>query len=88
MHSNGSGITFPLASFRTPVLSPTIPAETSTPQPSSSQAAQPPPLPPRESLGPIQEFIHNSATLMACNRASKSPNIIARSQITRILSQF
>ena len=42
MHSNDSGITSPLASFRTPVLSPTIPAETSTPQPSSSRAAQPP----------------------------------------------
>ena len=36
MHSNDSGITSPLAFSRTPVLSPTIPAETSTPQPSSS----------------------------------------------------
>ena len=34
--SNDSGITSPLASSRTLVLSPTIPAETSTPQPSSS----------------------------------------------------
>ena len=69
MHSNDSGITFPLASSRTPVLSPTIPAETSTPQP-SSQAAQPH-LPPRESLSPIQQFIRNSATRMA--RSSVKP---------------
>ena len=65
MHSNDSGITSPLASSRTHVLSPTIPAETSTPQPSSSQAAQPPHLPPRESLSPIQHFFRNSATRMA-----------------------
>ena len=71
MHSNESGITSPLASSRTTVLSPTIPAETSTPQPSSSQAAQPPHLPPRESLRPIQQFICNSATRMA--RGSVKP---------------
>ena len=71
MHSNDSGITSPLASSRTPVLSPTIPAGTSTPQPSSSQAAQPSPLPPRESLSPIQVFIRNSATRMA--RSSEKP---------------
>ena len=65
MHSTDSGITSPLASSRTPVLSPTIPAETSTAQPSSSQAAQPPHLPPREPLSPIQQFIRNSATRMA-----------------------
>ena len=70
MHSNDSGITSPLASSRTPVLSPTIPAETSTPQPSSSQAAQPH-LPPRESLSPIQQFIRISATRMA--RSSVKP---------------
>ena len=62
MHSNDSGITSPLAFSRTTVLSPTIPAETSFPQPSSSQAAQPPHLPPRESLSAIQQFIRNSAT--------------------------
>ena len=72
MHSNDSGITSPLPSSRTPVLSPTIPAETSTPQPSSSQATQPPPLPPRESLSPIQQFIRNSATRMA--RKSVKPH--------------
>ena len=73
MHSNDSGITSPLASSRTPVLSPTIPAETSTPQPYSSQAAQPPHLPPRESLSPIQHFIRNSATRMARSSVRLSP---------------
>ena len=71
MHSTDSGITSPLASSRTPVLSPTFPADTSTPQPSSSQAAQPPHLPPREHLSPIQQFIHNSATRQA--RSSVKP---------------
>ena len=71
MHSNDSGITSPLASPRTPVLSPTISAETSTPQPSSSQAAQPPHSPPREFLSPTQQFIRNSATGMA--RSSVKP---------------
>ena len=74
MHSNDSGITSPLASSRTPVLSPTIPAETSTPQPSSSQAAQPPHLPPREPLSPIQQFIRNSATRMDQNSGKSHPN--------------
>ena len=69
MHSNDSGIT----SSRTPVLSPTIPAETSTPQPSSSQAAQPPHLPPREPLSPIQQFIRNSATRTARNSMKLRP---------------
>ena len=73
MHSNDSGITSPLASSRTPVLSPTIPAETSTPQPSSSQAAPPPHLPPREPLSPIQQFIRNSATRMARNSVKPRP---------------
>ena len=73
MHSNDSGITSPLASSRTPVLSPAIPAETSTPQSSSSQAAQPPHLPPREPLSPIQQFIRNSATRMARNSGKSHP---------------
>ena len=73
MHINDSGITSPLASSRTPVLSPTIPAETSTPQPSSSQAAQLPHLPPREPLSPIQQFIRNSATCMAGNSGKSHP---------------
>ena len=72
MHSNDSGITSPLASSRTPVLSPTISAETSTPQP-SSQAAQPPHLPPREPLSPIQQLIRNSATRMARNSVKPRP---------------
>ena len=65
IRSNDSGITSPLASSRTPLLSPTIPAETSTPQPSSSQAAQP--------LSPIQQFIRNSATRMARNSMKTRP---------------
>ena len=40
MHSNDSGITSPLASSRTPVLSLAIPTEPSTPHPSSPQHAQ------------------------------------------------
>ena len=73
MHSNDSGINSPLTSSRTPVLSPTILAETSTPQPFSSQAAQPPHLPPREPLSPIQQFIRNSATRMARNSMKPRP---------------
>ena len=65
MHSNDSGITSPIASSRTPVLSHAIPTETSTPHPSSSQQAQTAQLLPREHLGPIQHFIRNSATRMA-----------------------
>ena len=65
MHSNSSGIASPFASSRTPVLSPAIPMETSTPHPSSSQHAQTAQLSPREHLSPIQQFIRNSATRMA-----------------------
>ena len=73
MHSNDSGITSPLASSRTPVLSPTIPAETSTPHPSSSQHAQTAQLSPRENLSPIQQFVRNSATRMARNSVKSRP---------------
>ena len=64
MHSNDSGISSPLASSRTPVLSPAIPIETSTPHPCSSQQAQTAQLSPREHLSPIQQLIRNSATPM------------------------
>ena len=76
MHSNDSGITSPLASSRTPVLSPALPNDTSTPHPSSSQHAQTAQLSPRENLSPIQQFIRNSATRMArssVNPRSKEP---------------
>ena len=73
MHSNDSGITSPLASSRTPVLSPTIPAATSTPHPSSSQQAQTAQLSPRENTSPIQQFIRNSATRMARNSVKFRP---------------
>ena len=90
MHSKDSAITSPLASFRTPILSPAISMGTSTPHP-SSQAAQPAHLPLRE---PVAQFNNLFVTVppvwlkIALNRLPKSPNIIARSQITRIFSQF
>ena len=65
MHSNDSGITSPLAFYRTSVLSPAIPAGTSTPHPSSSQHARAAQLSHRENLSPIQQFLRNSATRMA-----------------------
>ena len=71
MHSNDSGITSPLASPRTPELSPAIPAGIPTPHPSSSQQAQTAQLSTRENLSPIQQIIRNSATRMA--RSSVKP---------------
>ena len=73
MHSNDSGITSPLASSRTPVLSHAIPMETSTPHPSSSQHVQPAQLSPRGHLSPIQHFIRNSAPHMARNSVKSRP---------------
>ena len=73
MHSNDSGITSPLASSRTPVLSPAIPVGTSTPCPSSSQQTQPVQMPSREHLSPIQQFIRNSATRMARSSVNSRP---------------
>ena len=73
MHSHDSGNTSPLASSRTPVLSPAIPTGTSTPHPSSSQHAQTAQLSPRERLSPIQQFIRNSATGMAKNSVKSRP---------------
>ena len=73
MHSDDSGITSPLASSRTPVLSPAIPMGTSTPCPSSSQHAQPVQMSSREHLSPIQQFIRNSATRMARSSANSRP---------------
>ena len=69
MHSNDSGITSPLASSRTLVLSPAIPVGTSTPCP-SSQHTQPVQMPSREHLSPIQQFVRNSATRMARSSAN------------------
>ena len=74
MHSNDSGITSPLASSRTPALSPSIPTKTSNPHPSSYQQAQTAPLSPREHLSPIQQFIRNSATRMARISVKFCPN--------------
>ena len=72
MHSNDLGITSPLTSSRTPVLSPAIPTGTSTPC-SSSQHAQPVQMPSREHLSPIQQFIRNSATRMAGSSVDARP---------------
>ena len=73
MHSNDSGITSPITFSRTPVLSPTIPAERSTPHQSSAQHAQTAQLSPRGNLSPIQQFIRNSATRMARNSVKSHP---------------
>ena len=79
MHSNDSGVFSPHSSPRTPVLSPSIPTETSTPRPFSSQQTQTAQLPSREPLSPIQQFILNSATRMArkgVKSRSKEPKYI------------
>ena len=76
MHSNDSGITSPRASSHSPVLSPALRTEASTPHPFSSQQAQTDQLWPREHLSPIQQYIRNSDTRMARNSVkprSKEP---------------
>ena len=75
-HSNASGITSPVASSRTPVLSPATPLENSTPYPSTSQHTQVARPSPKEHLSPIQQYIRKSATRMARNSVklhSKEP---------------
>ena len=74
MHSNDSGITSPLASSRTPVLSPAVPIETSTPHPSSHHD-QPAQLSHRKHLSPIQQFIRNSATRMVRNSVNSRTKV-------------
>ena len=76
MQSNDSGNTSPFASTRTPVISPALPVETSTPHPSCSRHAQTAKLSPPEHHSPNQQFIRNSSTRMAQNSAklrSKEP---------------
>ena len=90
MHSNDSGITSPLASSRTPVLSPAVPTEKSTPihlllskhnmlncRPGNTSVQ----------FNNLFTIVAPSWPKIAFNRALKSPNTITRSQITRILSQ-
>ena len=72
MQSIDSGITSPFPSSRTPILSPAIPTETSTPHPSSQQA-QPAHLSHRVHPSPIQQIIRNSATRMARNSVNSRP---------------
>ena len=57
MHTNDSEIISPLASSRTPVLSPAIPVETSTPHPSTSQHALTTQLSTPEDLSSIQQTV-------------------------------
>ena len=91
MHSYDSGVTSPLASSRTPVLSPAIPLGTSTPHPSSSQHAQSAELPPGNLLA---QFNNSFVTVppawlkIALNRAPKSPNTIAHNPPIPILNQY
>ena len=73
MHRKDAGITSPLASSRTPVLSPAIPTETSTPRQSSSEHAQTSQPLLRENLSPIQHFIRNSATSMVRKSVKSRP---------------
>ena len=73
IHTNDSGTISPLASSRSPVLSPAIPMGTSTPHPSFSQQATFAQLSPREHLSPIQQFLRNSATRTARNSVKSRP---------------
>ena len=91
MHSNDSRITSPFASSRTTVLSPPIPTETSNP---IHLVLTKPNLLSWRPGKPSVRFNNLFVTVppewpeIALIRALKSPNITARSQITRILSQF
>ena len=62
-HSSDWGNISPLASSRTPVLSPANPTETSTPHPSTSQHVQVAQPSPQGLCSPIQQYIRNSAKL-------------------------
>ena len=76
-HSNDSRTTSPLSSSRTPVLSPAIPVETTTPHPSASQHAEAAQSSPKEYLGPTHYFFRISATRKARKSVkllSKEPN--------------
>ena len=90
-HSNDSRNTSPLASSRTPVLSPEIPMGTSTPIHLLLNQHN---LLNCRSGNLLDQFNNLFVTVppawleMALNRVPKSPNIVARSQFTRILSQF
>ena len=91
MQSNGSGITSPFASSRTPVLSPAIPTETSTPIHLLLSKHN---LLNCRTGNTSVRFNKLFVTVppewpeKALIRALKSPNKTPRSQITRILSQY
>ena len=89
--SNDSGITSPFAFSRTPVISPAIPAETSTPTHLLLNQHN---LLFCRSGNLLVQFSNLFVTVppawleIVLNRALKSLNITARSQITRIVSQY
>ena len=90
MHSNDSGITSPLASSRTPALSPAIAMETSTPHP-SSQHVQPAQLSSGNILAQFNKLFVTMPLAwleIALYRALKSPNTIAHSPTIPILNQY
>ena len=89
-HSSDSAITSPLASFRTPVLSPAIPTETSTPihlRLSMHKLLNCRPGNILDRFNYLFVTVPPAWLEVAKNRALKSPNTIAYSQITPILSQ-
>ena len=91
MHINGSGITSPFASSRTPVLSPAIPTETSTPIHLFLNKHKMLNCRPGNVLVQFNNLFVTVPTAwlrIALNRALKSPITIARSQTTPILSQY
>ena len=90
-HSNDSGITSPLASSRTPMLSLAVPMGTSTPihlllKQHNLLICRPGTL--LAQFNTLFVTVPPAWLEIALNRALKSPNITDCSQITRILSQF
>ena len=91
MHSNDSGITSPLAFSRTPVLSPEITTEKSTPYPSSSQHAQTAQLSPGNISVQFNDLfvtVQLAWLEIALKRALKSPNTTAHSRTIPIYNQY
>ena len=90
MHSNDSGITSPLASSCTPVLSPAIPTETSIPINlllNNHKLIKCCPGNISVQFNNLFAIVPSAWPERASNRALKSPNTFALSQITRIPSQ-
>ena len=91
MHSNDSGITSPLASSHTPVLSPVIPTETSTPIHLLLSMNEKLNCRPGNILVRFNNLFVTAPPAwleVALSRALKSPNTTAHSPTTPILNQF